>query len=345
MPDGEMQALWIDEPGRTRLGRAPRPEPGPGEVLLRVRRVGYCGSDLSTYRGGNPLVSYPRVPGHEIAATVERVGAEVPGDALPVGTDVTVVPYTACGRCSACRRGRFNTCRDNRTMGVQRDGALTELVTVPWEKVLPADGLSLRDLALVEPLSVGAHAVARARVAPGDVVAVLGTGAVGLGAVAGAARVGATVVAVDVDDRKLETARRAGAAHAVDARTGTLHERLAELTSGEGPDVLIEAAGRPETFVAAIREAAFAGRVVYVGYVKPPVTYETAQFVKKELDVLGSRNATPEDFRAVAALLRDGRFPAAEAVTRVVPLEAAGEALREWDADPGAVTRIHVELG
>jgi threonine dehydrogenase-like Zn-dependent dehydrogenase len=176
-------------------------------------------------------------------------------------------------------------------------------------------------------------------------VAVLGTGAVGLGAVAAAARAGATVVAVDVDDRKLDTARRAGATHALNSRATALHEQLQELTGGDGPDVVIEAVGHPDTFLAAVAEVAVAGRVVFIGYAKAPVTFDTTLFVRKELDVLGSRNATAADFREVIDLLRAGGFPVADAVTRVVPLDAAGDALRAWDADPGAVTRIHVEIG
>jgi 2-desacetyl-2-hydroxyethyl bacteriochlorophyllide A dehydrogenase len=338
-----MRALWIDGPGRVRLGEVAESEPGPGELLLRIRTVGFCGSDLNTFRGRNPLVSYPRIPGHEIAATIEGVGAGVP-DSFREGLDVTVVPYTACGRCPACRRGRVNACRDNQTLGVQRDGALRERIVVPWEKVVCVERLSLRELALVEPLSVGARAIDRARVEAGEVVAVLGCGAVGLGAVAAAAARGATVVAVDVDDRKLEIARKAGAAHVIDSATSSLTEQLRELTSGDGPAVVVEAVGLPETFVAAVSEVAFAGRVVYIGYAGAPVTYDTAQFVKKELDILGSRNATLEDFRAVIRMLERGAFPVNDAVTRVVPFEEAGEALRAWAADPRAVTRIHVDL-
>ena len=340
-----MQALLIEQAGRASLHRIPVPAPGPGEVLLRVRTVGFCGSDLNTFRGHNPLVSYPRVPGHEIAATVERVGPDVPDGPLREGAPVTVLPYTACGRCAACRRERANACENNETLGVQRDGALTELIAVPWRKVLHSEGLSLRELALVEPLAVGFHAVARARVDERDVTAVIGCGAVGLGAVAGAARRGSEVVAVDVDDRKLELAVAAGAKHSVNSRVHSLHSRLLELTAGRGPDVVVEAVGLPETFVAAVDEVAFAGRVVYIGYTKLPVAYDTAKFVKKELDILGSRNATPADFEAVIGMLGASTFPTDRAVTRVVPLADAGGALEAWAADPGAVTRIHVELG
>ena len=339
-----MRALQIEREGVTRLVTVAAPEPAAGEVLLRVRTVGFCGSDLNTYRGLNPLVSYPRIPGHELAGTIERVGDAVPRDRFVNGIQVTVVPYTACGRCTACRHGRANACRDNQTLGVQREGALTEWIAVPWEKVLDADGLSARELALVEPLAVGFHATDRGRVAEGDVVVVLGCGAVGLGAIAGAARRGARVVAVDVDAGKLAIARKAGARETIDSRTVDSSERLRSLTSGDGADVVIEAVGLPETFVAAVREAAFAARVVFIGYANAPVTFDTSQFVKKELDILGSRNATAADFVAVIAMLRDGTFPVSDAVTRVVGLDDAGAALHDWSRDPATITRIHVDL-
>ena len=338
-----MRAVVIDSPGSAGLGTLAEPTLDAGQVLVRVRTVGFCGSDLNTFRGLNPLVSYPRVPGHEIAGVVEEVGEGVPRE-ISTGAHVTVIPYTACGQCSACRRGRINTCRNNQTLGVQRDGALTERITLPWQSLLQGEGLDRRELALVEPLAVGFHAVARGRVAEGDVVAVIGTGAVGLGAVAGAVRARGTVIAVDVDDDKLTMARRAGATHVVNSRSGSLHDRLQELTRGDGPDVVIEAVGLPETFLAAVAEVAVAGRVVYIGYAKAPVSFDTTQFVRKELDILGARNATADDFRAVLTLLRGKGFPVADAVTRVVRMDEAADALRGWDADPAAVTRIHVDL-
>lgn len=339
-----MRALAIEEQGRTRLVTLARPTPGPRDVLVQVRTVGFCGSDLNSFRGLNPLVAYPRVPGHEIAGTVLAMGDEVPAGALEPGMDVTVVPYTACGRCTACRRGRANACRDNETLGVQREGALTEQIAVPWEKVLRAPGLSPRELALVEPLSVGFHAVARGRVEADDTVLVIGCGAVGLGVIAGAAERGARVIAVDVDDAKLALGRAAGASEAVNTRATPLHARAMQLTDGDGADVVIEAVGLAETFVAAVTDVAFAGRVVYIGYAKAPVTFDTAQFVKKELDILGSRNATAADFVAVIDMLRRGRFPTDAAVTRIVSLDDAGQALGDWSANPASITRIHVDL-
>jgi threonine dehydrogenase-like Zn-dependent dehydrogenase len=342
--DELMRALFIDEVGRTRVGDLDEPVPGDGDVLLRVQTIGFCGSDLNTFRGLNPLVSYPRVPGHEIAATVERIGSAVPSGLFDLGMQVTVLPYTACGLCAACRRGRANACRDNQTLGVQRDGALTEFLAVPWQKVVRADGLSRRDLALVEPLAVGFHAVQRGRVSADDAVVVIGCGAVGLGAVAGAHQRGARVIAADVDDAKLALARAAGATTTVNAAGGQLPTRIRELTNGDGGDVIIEAVGIPETFLAAIDAVAFTGRVVYIGYAKSPVAYDTTHFVKKELDIMGSRNATIDDFRNVTAMLAARAFPVDAAVTRTVPLNEAGGALAEWDAHPGSITRIHVDL-
>ncbi|MDX9978504.1 MAG: zinc-binding alcohol dehydrogenase family protein [Lentisphaeria bacterium] len=338
-----MKALAITAVERTAFLDIPEPVPKPDEVLLQVRLVGYCGSDLNTYRGRNPLVSYPRIPGHEIAATVAATGAEVP-DEWKVGTPVTLLPYTSCGACTACRAGRFNCCRYNQTLGVQRDGAATEYLAVPWRKLFTSPSLSLRELALVEPLTVGVHATERAQAGPEDRVLVLGCGAIGLGAVAGAAFRGAQVVAVDIDEGKLALARRAGASAVINSRTSDLHERVQEWTNGEGPEVVIEAIGLPVTFRAAVDEVAFAGRVVYIGYAKEPVEYETKLFVQKELDIRGSRNATPGNFRTVIRLLEAGTFPVDEFVTRVYPFAAGGQALADWNANPLAVTKLMIEM-
>ena len=339
-----MKALFIKSPGHTEIGRIARPEPGPGEVLLRVRMVGLCGSDINTYRGRNPLVELPRIPGHEIAATIEAAGEGVPAG-FRRGLSVTLSPYTACGTCPSCRRGRPNACRANQTLGVQRDGALTEYIVAPWQKLVEAPGLSLRELCLVEPLSVGFHAAARGRVGEADTVAVLGCGAVGLGAVAGAAFRGARVIAVDIDDTRLAVARKAGAKESINPSSAPLDQRLRELTAGDGPGVVIEAVGSPPTFRAAVEMVAFTGRVVYIGYAKEPVTYETKLFVQKELDILGSRNALVEDFKDVVRMLTAGRFPVEETISRVVPVESAGEAFADWDRNPAAFTKILVEVG
>jgi len=337
-----MKAFYITEPGHTRLGDLDVPHPGPDEVLLRTRLIGMCGTDLSTFRGKNPLVSYPRIPGHEIAATIVDVGSDVPSDLQP-NMDVTIYPNTHCGKCASCKRGRTNACKFNETLGVQRDGAMKSYFTASWKKVYRAEGLGLRELSLVEPLGVGFHAIERARVEAEDVVAVIGCGMVGLGAMASAAARGATVVAIDLDEQKLQLAKQVGAQHTIHSGRDAVRDKLLELTHGLGPDVVIEAVGVPDTYRMAVEEVAHTGRVVYIGWAKEPILFDTKLFVHKELDILGSRNSLSE-FPAVIDLLRKGTFPVEATISATVSLDQAGEMLARWNREPHLFTKILVEM-
>lgn len=333
-----MRALALIEAGDARVIDVPEPVRRSGDLLLKVEMVGLCGTDLNSFRGKNPLITYPRILGHEIAATVLEGDEEV-----PAGTRVTVSPYTSCGQCPSCRRGRENACRHNETFGVQRDGAIAEWLSIPASKVYPSE-LPLKTLCLTEPLTVGFHAVSRGRVTGKDTVAIFGCGGIGLGAIAGAAFHGARTIAIDLDDAKLETARLAGATDLIHSSHEDVRERLREMTNGDGPDVMIEAIGLPETFRMAVEEVAFTGRVVYIGYAKEAVAYETRLFVQKELDIMGSRNALPKDFYEVMSMLEGGRFPVEAAVTSVVSLDEAPEMLAKWSANPAAFTKIMIQM-
>lgn len=338
-----MRALMIDGPKRCTFHEVADPMPGPGEVKIRVRHVGLCGTDLTTFAGLNAMAPLPRTPGHEIGAEIVCAGAGVPDDYAP-GKRAIVVPYTACGTCPSCRKGRPNACRSNRTLGVQQEGGLSEFFVLPWEKLILNDTLQPRHLALVEPLSVGFHAAARGRVTAADTVVVIGCGMIGMGAVAGAAARGARVIAVDVGPGKLAIAARYGAAHVIDASQENVAARVADLTNGDGADVAIEAVGQPETFVQATELAGYCGRVVYIGYCKTPVSYETRFFNMKELDILGSRNALPEDFRAVIAYLEGLKTPPDDLISRVFPFAAADQALPFWDGSRADTLKILIEL-
>ncbi len=334
-----MKAFQIQAPGVASIVDIPAlARPSAGEVLLKVNLVGMCGTDLSTFRGANAMAAFPRIPGHEVSAIVVDGAAD-----LAPGTQVTVSPYTECGTCPSCLRGRVNACQFNHTMGVQRDGAMTEYISVPRSRLYTAN-LTLKELCLVEPLTVGAHAAARGRITPADTVAVFGCGGIGLGAVAGSAFRGATTIAIDMDDAKLEIARKAGATHLIHSGRENLHQRLADITSGRGPDVMIEAIGLPATFRAAVEEVAFTGRVVYIGYAKEPVAYETRLFVQKELDIMGSRNALPDDFREVIRMLEAGRFPVQEAVSAIIAPADAASYLAQWSSTPAKFTKIMVQF-
>ena len=339
-----MKAIQITEPSVMKIIDIAEPQMGDDEVLLKMKYVGFCGSDLNTFRGGNPMVKMPVVPGHEVGAEIVKVGKNVP-DVLKPGMTVTVNPYTNCGKCASCRNGRVNACEHNETHGVQRWGAMCEYLSLPWVKVIPAGQLSARTSALIEPMSVGFHAVSRAQVTDIDVVMVIGCGMVGMGAVVRAAQRGAIVIAADIDDEKLALAKQMGASYAVNTKTEDVHARLMEITSGFGPDVVIEAVGSIPTYQMAINEVGFTGRVVCIGYAKSEVSFQTKYFVQKELDIRGSRNAQPSDFRAVIHYLERGTCPVDRLISNEVEPEGAANAMDQWAANPGKVFRILVHFG
>lgn len=338
-----MKAIQIPAPADLRVVDIEKPEVKSGEVLLKIKYVGFCGSDLNTFLGRNPMVKLPVIPGHEVGATIEAVGTDVPAGFM-ADMPVTVNPYTNCGTCAACRNGRVNACEHNETFGVQRNGAMSEYLSLPWQKVIPADGISPRDCALIEPMSVGFHAVSRGQITDIDTVLVIGCGMIGIGAIVRAALRGATVIAVDLDDEKLALAKRIGANYTINSKTENLHERLQIITNGLGPDVVIEAVGSPATYIMAVNEVAFTGRVVCIGYAKSEVTFQTKYFVQKELDIRGSRNALPEDFRAVVRYLQQGDCLLEEFISNIVHPEEALNAMQQWSAAPGKVFRILVKF-
>ena len=317
--------------------------PERNEVLLKLCYVGFCGSDINTFMGRNTMALNPVIPGHEVGAVIEAVGADVPENLKP-GMVVTCNPYTNCGKCASCRNQRVNACQHNETLGVQRNGAMQEYIVLPWEKVIPAGNLSPRDCALIEPMSVGFHAVSRSQVTDIDVVMVIGCGMVGMGAIVRSVMRGATVVAADIDDQKLALAKRMGATYAINTKTEDVHARLSEITGGFGPDVVIEAVGSVPTYQMAINEVAFTGRVACIGYAKSEVSFQTKYFVQKELDIRGSRNAMPSDFRAVIHYLERGTCPIDELITKIVRPEEALETMQWWSQNPGQVFRILVDF-
>ncbi len=338
-----MKAIQISGERQMEIVNIEEQQMQPNEVLLRLNYVGFCGSDLNTWLGKNTMAKMPVIPGHEVGAVIERVGAEVP-EGLKPGMVVTANPYTNCGKCASCRNSRVNACQHNQTLGVQRDGAMRERIALPWEKVIPAGLLTPRTCALIEPMSVGFHAVSRAQVTDIDVVLVIGCGMVGMGAVVRSIQRGATVVAADIDDEKLALAKKMGASYTINTKTEDVHARLLEMTSGFGPDVVIEAVGSTPTYQMAVDEVAFTGRVICIGYAKAEVSFQTKYFVQKELDIRGSRNAQPSDFRAVIHYLEKGTCPVDALISRVVKPEEAPQAMQEWASKPGKVFRILVDF-
>lgn len=338
-----MKALRIEAVGATTLCDVAPQALGPDDVRVKVQYVGLCGSDLNTFRGKNPLVEFPRIPGHEASGIIVDVGANVVST-VTVGQSVILWPYSACGKCTSCHAGRAYACRYNQTLGVQRDGALRNDIVVPATAVIANTSLSSRHQILVEPLSVGFHAARRGSVGPQDTVLVLGCGMIGIGAIMASARKGARVIAVDPIASKKDIAQKAGAHEFLTLTGDDLAKEIELLTNGAGADLVVEAVGMPQTFVAAIDLAAFCGRVVYVGYSKAPVTYETKLFNLKELDIFGSRNASQQDFDAVICALEAMGETADMLITREIPLAEADQALPYWDKNPQKVLKLVVAL-
>jgi threonine dehydrogenase-like Zn-dependent dehydrogenase len=304
--------------------------------------VGFCGGDLNGFKGLFELQEYPNILGHEVGGTIEERGDMVP-DSFKIGNKVTVYPYLNCGKCISCRKGHRNACQDNKTMGVRRPGAMTRYVAIPWQDLFASEKLSLKELALVEPLTVGFHAAARGRVSNQDRVAVIGCGIVGMGAIASAVNRGAEVIAIDIDDSKMAIAKKIGVAHTINTSQEDLHEALMRITDGDGPDVIIEAVGNALTYRAAVDEVAYTGRVVCIGYAKSAVEFNTGLFVRKEIEILGSRNCTTE-FPEVIAYLEAGKFPVDDVISKIVSLSDAGAALADWAVNPTGITKIMVDF-
>lgn len=336
-------AIVIEEAGRSVFRDIAPDGLGSDDVRVKLAFVGLCGSDINTYIGKNPLVSLPRIPGHEASGTIVELGKNV-GPELALGQKVILWPYTSCGTCTACKKGRANACKFNETLGVQRDGALKETIVVPATKVIPNEPLSSKHQVLVEPLSVGFHAVARGQVTTGEIVAVIGCGMIGLGAIIAAADRGARVIAIDPMKKKGDIALKFGATHFLTETGEALRLKINELTAGNGVDTAIEAVGLPETFTAAVDLAGYGGKVVYVGYCKAPVTYNSSLFNLKELDILGSRNAQRSDFDAVIKKLNDLGPLADDLISRVLPFSEADTAFSYWFENRSSVLKIVVEL-
>ena len=337
-----MKAISFAAPKDVRVVDVLEPSLGPEDVLIDIHYVGLCGSDLNTYRGQFSLVTYPLIPGHEISGIVSAKGEDVPGS-IHTGDRVTMSPYTNCGVCPACRAGRPNCCQFNQTLGVQRNGAMSRRFVTHYGKVFASEVLSLQELALVEPMSVGYHAANRGQVSEMDTVLAIGCGTIGIGAVSAAVRKGATVIAVDIDDKKLAMAQKFGAQHTVNSKLEDVLAVVMRLTNEEGVSVAIEAVGLPDTYRLAIEAAAYAGRIVYIGYAKKPVTYDTTDFVRKELDIRGSRNAL-RVLPAVIKMMEQRQQPFAELITRTYPSDRAAQAFQDWDRALGEFAKILIDM-
>ncbi len=338
-----MQSLAITDVGKVAFVEKSDPVPQDEHLLLKITHVGLCGSDLNTFRGLNPLAQLPRTPGHELAADILEVGDGVP-DTLQAGDPIIVIPYTECGICSACRAGRPNACRSNRTLGVQQEGGLSERFLVHHSRVIVNKQLSGPERALVEPLSVGFHAVARANLKAGETIVVQGAGMIGVGAILAALHCKSDVIVIEPSQPKYDLLMKMGVRAIIDPLKHDPVTEVSSLTDGNGADIVLEAVGHPQTFRNAIDMACFAGRVVYVGYAKDDVTYDTKFFNLKELNILGSRNATRADFEQVIDWMVANRDMAQLLISKTFQWNEADQAFDYWESVRDQTFKVMIEM-
>lgn len=337
-----MKAALLHAPQELEIVEQSQPEIGPRDVLLRVRAAGICGSDVHAFRGSSAFQVYPGIPGHEIVAEIVATGEAV--DDLEAGDHVILDPMLRCGKCYPCRTGRYNCCTTLQVMGVHTNGGFAEFVAVSRAQVNPiSKEVPFTIAAMTEPLCISSQAVTRGRVSAGDTVVVIGAGTIGLGALLMAKSTGARVASVDPINAKLDIASRAGAELTVNPIEENVSEAINRWTSGEGANVVIEAVGRPDTIRAALDYVSSAGRVVLVGITPQDVPFPIPLIIRKELDIIASRNSR-DQFPHVISLIESGAIDPQILISHVLPFEQISEAFRLIQERPEEVRKVVLQF-
>jgi len=337
-----MRRVVLLEPTQLQLQSAQPPVPAEGEALVRVRRIGICGTDLHAYMGRQPFFNYPRVLGHEISAEVVAVGDNP--DGLRAGEPCVVSPYLFCGVCGACRQGKTNCCVRLKVLGVHVDGGLQDLLAVPAHALVRAEGLSLEQMAMVENQSIGAHAVRRAQIQPGETALVIGAGPIGFGVAQFARLAGAQVLVADLSPARLELAGRWLAPRQTLTAGPELEQQLADLTAGDLPSLVFDCTGNPASMMSAFRYVANGGRLVLVGLAQADITFHDPEFHRRELTLLSSRNATRADLQHVIASMASGQVITEPLTTARVSVDDLIPAFPGWLKPEAGVLKALVEL-
>jgi 2-desacetyl-2-hydroxyethyl bacteriochlorophyllide A dehydrogenase len=322
--------IILEEPGRFGLANCPEPKAGPDEALVRVHRIGVCGTDLHAFAGRQPFFNYPRVLGHELGVEVVDVGSGKSD--LKLGDRCSVEPYLNCGHCSACRRGKTNCCVDLKVLGVHINGGMQPLIAVPRRKLHVSAKLDYAQLALVEMLAIGAHAVERAAIVRDDFILVIGAGPIGMSVIQFALLSGARVAVMDVSETRLEFCRqRFGVEHTlVPAEVPT---RLKEIGRGDRPTLIFDATGNSKSMASTFEIAEHGGRIVFVGLFQGDVTFSDPNFHRRELNVSSSRNALGSTFRDIIALVESGQIDTRPWITHRFSLEETPSAFPDVARD------------
>ena len=339
-----MKALVLKSPGNLVLTEIPGlPPPPEGWALVRVRRIGVCGTDIHAYNGNQPFFSYPRILGHELGVEIVQVAENARG--LNQGDLCSVEPYLNCGRCIACRRGKENCCTSLQVLGVHVDGGQREFLHVPTAKLHGSRRLSLDQLALVETLGIGAHAVNRAAVEAGETVLVIGAGPIGMAVIQFAAAAGARVIAMDVNKARLAFCRDTlGVEDTLNASESDVLADVQRLTDGDLPTAVFDATGNPHSMMGSFAFPAHGGRLVFVGLFQGDVTFSDPGFHKRELTLMGSRNARSEDFTRIIGLIESGTIDTTPWITHRAPFADVPTRFQEWVKPRAGVLKAMIDL-
>jgi len=338
-----MKAIRIDEPKKVSFCEIDKPVRQKGEALLKILYGGICGSDLGSYRGTFAYFSYPRVPGHEFSAEIVEIDENTKG--LKEGMIVTCNPYFNCGECYSCKKGILNACMDNQTMGVQREGAFSQYITMPIERIYDGKGIDAKTLATIEPFCIAYHGVTRGGVKKGDKVLVVGAGTIGVLSAVAAKALGAEVWISDIAQGKLDIAKTFGVDGTIlNSSKAAFEESVRNITDANGFDVTIEAVGLPSTFIDCIDAACFGGHMVLVGVGKRNADFNFTLLQKKELNVYGSRNALEKDFLELIELVKNGDIPLDKIVTNTYKFDDAQKAFADFDSDTGKMLKVVIDF-
>jgi len=339
-----MKTIRLDEPGHlTFLSTEPPAAPGNGGALVKVHRIGVCGTDIHAFGGKQPFFTYPRILGHELGVEVLAVGEGVSN--VKVGDRCSVEPYMNCGTCIACRNGKTNCCTTLQVLGVHTDGGMREQIIVPARKLHSSSKLNYEQLALVETLGIGCHAVERAQLQPGEFVLVIGAGPIGLAVMQFAVEKGAQVIVLDINEARLEFCRKQiGVQHTINGAMDNPIQLLPTLTNHQLPTAVFDATGNPKSMMASFEYPAAGGRIVFVGLFQGDVTFNDPNFHRRELTLLASRNAQPQDFKRIIGLIEDGRINTTPWITHRASFDDVVREFPPWTKPETGVIKAMIEL-
>ncbi|MCD8742132.1 zinc-binding alcohol dehydrogenase family protein [Mucilaginibacter roseus] len=323
-----MKILTCEEPGKLAYSEGAYPESIEGNAIVRIKRIGVCGTDLHAFEGTQPYFCYPRVLGHELAGELINAGG---AEGFKEGDAVTFIPYNNCGTCIACRSGKPNCCVNIKVFGVHADGGMAEYLSVPARLLVNGQGLSYDELALIEPLAIGAHGVKRANVQPGEFVLVIGAGPIGLGIMEFARIAGGNVIAVDFNENRLTFCKdRLGVSYIINPQVDDVKARLEEITNGDMPTVIIDATGSQKAINGGFYYMAHGARYVLVGLQKDEIIVSHPEFHKREATLMSSRNATRDDFEYVVSCMKSGKVNPETYITHRVDFDDVADCFAGW---------------